>query len=219
MPDVGNTALNRYCRQWHEFLAPYSNLIELRHLNRAPENGPALLAHASRLLARLTLIYALTNITTSKLPINCLETSHTYSGIAAFTGFDTTSRLPFSIDAVDPASINPGAIGRFFKKAGTCRMLSDKTAVLRCWLLFECLVKLAVPAYAAAKNLSSFLNLEKSLGRKGAIQIDRKTFYWKFFSLTGHLIGLCSITPPLPSASMRWLPWQKVNNFFHSQSV
>lgn len=212
--------LRRLCALWERRAAPRLSPEQLAHLRRFPPSGDALLARASRLLARLLAARALPG--GARLGMDAAGRPRVFGAPGWEVAFSHSGRAAFCL-VRPPEETRGGAWGR---ACGTATVALDAEALsahppadrafagparsprasLRRWTLAEALFKAlgGRPALWAAAAAAAHAGAGQ---RAGAWQWEGQRLDWRRFSCPGHM--LCVALPGVTAAPvrLRWLAW------------
>lgn len=214
-PPMAGGRLSRLCARWERILAPRLSPGQITHCRRFYNEGEALKARASRLLARLLALRVLPRGCSldmdelSRPRVDCAPGWHvafSHSGRAAFClvlAPGDTGQLPQGHSALDAEAVGnlPPTDRGFAAPAPTPR------AGLRRWLLAEALFK-ALGASPELWKIAACAAHGAPGRTAGCSRMAGAPFSWRFLPAPGH--ALCVAFPggePF-SVGLRWLPWQ-----------
>lgn len=207
--------VSRLCARWERHLAPRLSPCQLAHCSRFGNDGDALRARASRLLARLLVLRVLPQGSLLDMDERgrprvtgaCgWQIAFSHSGHAAFCLVlqpSETARLPEGRPALDAEATDapPSTDRGFLAPAPTSR------AALRRWLLAEALFKGlgAPPEHWKAAAVAAHGGAGRAAGR---CTLAGAQFTWRFVPAPGHALCVALSGGEPFSAALRWLAWQ-----------
>lgn len=212
--------LRRLCALWEARAAARLSPAQLAHCRRFADDGAALLARASRLLARLVALRLLPpgaglDGDGAGRPVVTgapgWEAAFSHSGRAAFCLLcqphetaGEASRIRAALDAEAPDAIPPG--DRAFAAPAACAAAS-----LRRWVLAEALFKArgATPLHWSPAAAFAHGALGTGLPRRAGIwRREDPALSWRLLAVPGHWVCVALPGEAAPRVRVRWLPLQ-----------